>query len=287
MPDYVFETKPFEHQQNIFDKTATLPAYGLLWEQGCGKTKPIIDTCAYLYELGEINGMLVVAPAGVERNWLSDEIPKHMPKRVRDQMRIMLWETAKSKTKTHQYAFNALVAYPNLSILCLSYHAFMTPLGKKVAWNFLKRRNVLYVLDESDDIKTPKAKRTRSITASGRWAKYRRIMTGTPADKPFDVYSQFRFLDPYIWKSRKMETFHAFKQHFGKWEMAKDIKEATGYDPGYDELQGYRNLPELAETISPVFKSVVENGSAQIAAKIIHQSIFPNDEKAGGHIMIS
>ena len=153
----------------------------------------------------------------MERNWASDEIPAHMPKRVNDMTFVMLWESKKSRTKANGYLLNAILAHPGLSILCMSYHAFMTEPGKRAAWRFLKKREVLYVLDESDDVKTPKAKRTQSVVRSGRWAKYRRILTGTPADKPFDIYSQLRFLDPFIWKVRKMKDFHAFKQHYGKW----------------------------------------------------------------------
>ena len=281
--NHTYKTEPFDHQRRIFNETALKPAYGLLWEQGCGKTKPIIDTCAYLYLEKKINAMLVLAPAGVERNWASDEIPAHMPKRVNDMTFVMLWESKKSRTKAHGYLLNALLAHPGLSILCMSYHAFMTEPGKRAAWRFLKEREVLYVLDESDDVKTPKAKRTQSVVRSGRWAKYRRILTGTPADKPFDIYSQLRFLDPFIWKVRKMKDFHAFKQHYGKWETAEDVKREKGYDPGYDTLKEYKNLKELAEIVSLHTDRVLKTSVLKLPQKLYKKVYFEMTRKQAAY----
>lgn len=248
--DYEFETEPFDHQRRLFARTRDMEAYGIFWEQGCGKTKPMIDTAAYLFEAGKIDGMLVVAPSGVERNWMTDELPAHLPARLQPSTRVMLWQTARSRTKWHASLFEALVRYMGLAIMCISYDAFMTEYGKKAVWRFLRRRRCLYILDESDDIKTPKAKRTRSVTASAKYAPYRRILTGTPADKPFDVYSQLRFLDESIWRRRGMERFASFKQHFAEWFTRSEAQSALGYDPGYDKLIGYKNLGELTEIIA-------------------------------------
>lgn len=274
MLEYTFKTKPFEHQQRVFDKTALKSAFGLLWEQGCGKTKPIIDTCAYLYQQKRITGMLVLAPAGVERNWCSDEIPAHLPDRVRDTTFLMLWESKKARTQETKYKLNALLAHKGLSILCMSYHAVMTEPGRRAVWRFLKRRETLYVLDESDDIKTPSAKRTQRVVKSGRWAKYRRILTGTPADKPFDIYSQLRFLDPYVWKTRKMKDFHAFKQHFGKWVTAEEVKREKGYDPGYDRLEEYKNLHELAEIVRQCTSRLLKEDIFDLPPKLYQKRYF-------------
>ena len=45
-------------------------------------------------------------------------------------------------------------------------------------------------------LKTPTAKRTKSICTLGKHAKYRRILTGSPVTKsPLDLYTQCGFLD--------------------------------------------------------------------------------------------
>jgi SNF2 family DNA or RNA helicase len=56
--------------------------------------------------------------------------------------------------------------------------------------------NTLMAIDESTTIKNPEAKRTKNIVALGKYAKYRRILTGSPVTKsPLDLYKQCEFLD--------------------------------------------------------------------------------------------
>lgn len=272
--EYQYKTEPFDHQDELFKRTRDLEHYGLLWEQGCAKSKPIIDTIAYLFEADDIDAAIIVAPAGVERNWLSDELPKHLPDRVGVHTLSMVWQSRKSRTKYHAANFNALVKYKGLAILLISYDAFMTEVGKKAVWRFLRRRRCLFALDESDDIKTPKAKRTRSIVAAGKYAPYRRILTGTPADKPFDIYSQLRFLDPGVWKRRDMANFFAFKQHFAEWFTRSEAKEALGYDPGYDKLIGYKNIDELASIIAGMTDRLLKEDVLDLPDKLYTKIYF-------------
>ena len=248
--DYQYGTEPFAHQRRVFEATAEREHFAILWEQGCGKTKPVIDTACYLYEADRIDGTLVVAPPGVERNWASDELPTHLHLRLVDRCGWMVWKTASAGTQWHARRFEALLAYKHLAWLCISYSAFMSARGKRAVWRFLQRRRTLYVLDESDDIKTPSAKRTRSILASGKYAPYRRILTGTPADKPFDLYSQLRFLDPGVWRRGGLASYAAFKHHYGVWLTKEEVRRNLGYDPGYDRLLGHKNLEELSETLA-------------------------------------
>ncbi len=266
--EYEFKTEPFEHQRELFERTRSMEAFGVLWEQGCGKSKPMVDTAAALYEAGEIDAVLVVAPAGVERNWVTDEIPDHLPDRLAPSTHSMFWQTGKAATKWHASNFDALVKYKGLSWFCISYNGFMSERGKKAVWRFLRRRRCFYILDESDDIKTPKAKRTKSVVASGKYAPFRRILTGTPADKPFDMYSQLRFLDPEIWSRLGMQNFYSFKHHFAEWFTRSEAQDALGYDPGYDKLIGYKNLDELAEIIAGCSDRVLKDDVLDLPDKL-------------------
>jgi len=47
-------------------------------EMGTGKSKVLIDNVSMLYDKGKINGLLLVAPKGVYKNWFDSEIPIHM-----------------------------------------------------------------------------------------------------------------------------------------------------------------------------------------------------------------
>jgi hypothetical protein len=77
--DYMFETKPFEHQRRAFYMSRDKENFALLMEQGTGKTKIIIDNAAYLYANNKITTLIVIAQNGVHRNWLRNEIPFHLP----------------------------------------------------------------------------------------------------------------------------------------------------------------------------------------------------------------
>lgn len=279
---YEFKTEPFDHQRRIFQDTRETAAYGLLWEQGTGKTKPAIDTAAWLFEQGKIDGVIVVAPNGVHRNWVTDEIPVHLPDRLAPRTHSMFWRTQSMNTKWHHADFEALLRHQGLTFFCINYDGFMTKLGKKSVWRFLNRRRCLYILDESHHIKTPAAKRTRSIVASGRYGSYRRVLTGTPGDKPFDIYSQLRFLDPDIWKRRQMASFSAFKQHYGEWFTRSEAKEVLGYDPGYDKLLRYKNLDELAATLASVSDRVLKEDVLDLPPKLFSRRQFDMTQKQRG-----
>lgn len=271
---FQFKTKPFAHQARIFEETRELETYGLLWEQGTGKTKPIIDTVADLFDRGRIDALLVVAPNGVHRNWITDEIPIHLVDRLVEKTRMMFWRTQKSGTKYHKVNFTKVLKHDGLAILTISYQGFMTKEGKNSVWKFLKQRKCMYVLDESHHVKTPKAKRTRSINASGKYGVYRRILTGTPGDKPFDLYSQLKFLDNDIWHRHQMGTFAAFKTHFAEWFTRSEAKAELGYDPGYDKLLRYKNLDELYSILSSMSDRVLKEDVLDLPPKLYIKRYF-------------
>ncbi len=42
-------------------------------EMGTGKSKVLIDNAAMLYDQGKIDGLLIIAPKGVYKNWYDQE----------------------------------------------------------------------------------------------------------------------------------------------------------------------------------------------------------------------
>ena len=108
--DYIKHTiPPFKHQEEYLKEHGHKKIFGLFWQQGCAKSKPIIDTACILYKRGSINGLLVVAPPGVQRNWKSDEIPKHMQVDLKDEKFVHLFETKKKKNKSYKQQENYLL----------------------------------------------------------------------------------------------------------------------------------------------------------------------------------
>lgn len=112
--------------------------------------------------------------------------------------------------------------------------------------NFLRFRKCLMVVDESSRIKTPGSIRTKRVLQLGKKAPYRRILTGTPVTQsPFDVFTQFKFLDPRI---LGFSSYHAFKHHYGIWRT--DTAYKGGRSWVYEELVKFIRLDELEASVS-------------------------------------
>lgn len=268
---YRFKTQPFSHQKKTFDETRTMREYAIFWEQGTGKTKITIDTACWNFQEGNIDGLLVVAPNGVHLNWVTDELPAHVPDYIMERTRSHVFQSSKANTAWHIKAVNNVVNYRGFSVLTMSYDSFMTEKGKKVAWDFLRKRKVMFVLDESRRIKTPGAKRTKSIVAAGKYAVMRRVLDGTPvANGPFDLYSLMRFLDDDFWKIHELDNFALFKQHFGKFQKIK-LKDS---DRTFDKLTRYRRLGELNEIISYVSSRVTKDEVLDLPPKLFQKRYF-------------
>jgi hypothetical protein len=75
---YKFKTKPFAHQLKALEMSWDKEVYAYFMEMGTGKSKVLIDNVSMLYDKGEINGLLLIAPKGVYKNWYDSEIPVHM-----------------------------------------------------------------------------------------------------------------------------------------------------------------------------------------------------------------
>ena len=246
MRDWNWRQQPRAHQWDAYlDKRDTL-AWGLWWDQGTGKTAEVLAQAAHLYRSGKITALLVLAPSGVETNWVYDEIPKHWP--MDDDklpMASRAWSSKKSTTKRWMAAYDEFTAFDGMQILCMSYNAMMTDRGAKAARKFLDKNDTFYVLDESTAIKTPGAKTTKRVVASGKHAKYRRALNGTPVeDSPFAAYTQIKFVEPSVWTTRGINTYEQFKATFAVFETVQ-----LGNGKSFPQLKEYRNLALLQQCL--------------------------------------
>ncbi len=271
--DHKFKTEPFLHQLAAFEHSRSEEYFALLMEQGTGKTKVIIDTAAWLYGRGEINSLVVLAPNGVHRNWISDEIPIHMPDGV--DWLGHIWRAGDLNRKKSKDAINEMMRFDGLSVLALNIEAVRTEAGAKVIESFLTARPSLFVIDESTIIKTPGAAQTIKVIGKGKSrglagkAKYRRILTGTPITQgPFDLFSQFKFLDPEV---LGFQSYYSFKHHYGEFIMNRDYK--NGHQ--YETLTDYKNSDELQKSIAPFSYRVTKEECLDLPPKIYQKRYYP------------
>ena len=254
--DFMFETKPFDHQRKAFYMSRDKKNFALLMEQGTGKTKVIIDNAAYLYANNKITALVIIAPNGVHRNWLNNEVPFHLPEWC---PRKTAYYHSGMKKKERQNWVDVQSAENSLKIFSFNVEAFVSK--KAQAWieTIMRTEDVMLVVDESSRIKRPGAKRTKFITKVGKQAKYRRILTGTPVTKgPEEVYSQFAFLDPYI---LGYESFYSFRARYC----------IMG---GYENRQivAYENVDELTKNIEGHSYRILKKDCLDLPDKIYQRA---------------
>ena len=186
-----FKQEPYPHQLEIFDETKARESHAIFWEMGCGKTKTALDIAAWQYLEGHIDTLLVVAPRGVHRNWITDEVPEHLSPDV-DKHLAIWYQGSRMGGKKYSKEMSDALAFDGFLIVAVNYDAVITKNGKAYCDQIMKqRKGVMMVLDESPRIKNPTAKRTKAVQKLGDRAVSRRILTGTPiTNGPFDAYSQ-------------------------------------------------------------------------------------------------
>jgi len=266
---YQYKTKPFDHQRKEFEEHGIDPSRGLFWEQGTGKTKPVIDSTAMLYDADEIDGLCVIAPNGVHRNWVSDELPAHLPDAIAERTRAHIWYS--TDALYHKESFNETLKHDGLAVFVISYPAIWTDRGRDAWKAFLKKRRCMYVLDESQRVKNPNAKWSRRIMGSSTvGADYRRCLSGTPcSNSPFDVYNQLRFLDPDIWKRLGLLDFSMFKQYFGFWQTFVRKDERT-----FTQCVAYKNLNTLHQLLHQLGSRVTKDEVFDLPPKLYSKRYF-------------
>jgi SNF2 family DNA or RNA helicase len=238
---YRYKTAPFPHQRKAFTETAHRESFALLWEQGVGKTKPLIDTASFLYLDQRTNTLFVVAPNGVHRNWVSDEIPTHMPDLVLKQVYTVIWKATSYNTQKFQRKLKQAIEHPGLTVVVVAYESTITENFKTFARKLFKHRKIFMVLDESHRVKNSDSQVKYTLVAMGGHAKYRRIASGTPLERPLDLYAQYRFLAPEFWPSKGFHTFEDFKNHFAVFGQR-----GYGSDRVFTQPVDYKNLDELS-----------------------------------------
>jgi len=234
--NYKFKTKPYAHQITALEKSWNKEVFAYFMEMGTGKSKVLIDNVSMLYDKGKINGLLLVAPKGVYKNWFDSEIPIHMVDHIDKKM--VLWQA--NINKGQQLKLDTLFEPgEDLHILIMNVDAFSTSKGVEFAAKFLRCHRTLMAIDESTTIKNPDAKRTKHICSLGEFANYRRILTGSPVTKsPLDLYKQCEFLDEGL---LDFTSYYAFRTRYAKMTTMRLPTHSV------QVVTGYQNLGELSE----------------------------------------
>lgn len=215
------KTTPFKHQVAAYNMAITKANSALLMEQGCGKTAVAIAAAGRRWQRGEVQRVLIVAPASVQPVWpVEFNLHADFPHDVRP----LEGSTQKRSEVLKKWAPDPDV----LQAAVINYEATWRMDEALAAW-----RPDMIICDESQRIKTPGARQSKTMARLGTIARYRMILTGTPVSQgPLDFYSQYRFLDRNIFGT----SYYAFRARYG----------LMG---GYENRQviGYQNLDDLVQ----------------------------------------
>lgn len=254
--------EPFAHQRTALDLSANAIAFAYLMDMGTGKSKVFIDNAAYLFGKGEIDRVLVVAPAGVHEQWIDQQLAEHWPHEL--PFRSDAYRAGKRPpewwgnwTQDVNICKWLTINIDLMKVVRDGRGWKLDALGEQLR-DFLEAGRSLMGVDESQKIKSPSAQRTRSCTILGRSAAYRRILTGSPVAKGLeDYYAQFRFLDPQIIGVHSMAGFKRQFCHMG------------GF--GGKHIIGYQNTEEFHRRIAAFSYRVEKSDVLDLPPKIYQE----------------
>lgn len=200
---------PYKVQEEALTRSYDKPRWGHFLEQGLGKTLLTLAEFRYMLETGRIEAGVIVCPNSLKLTWVEEA----------ERVGIEAWAWPQVITQRGQ-------------IQIINYEAVITPRGGDFLKRLIQQRPTMLVLDESAQIKNPRARRTRSLLALAPQARVRRLLSGAPmVQGPHDLWSQLRFLDaiPY--------NFFVFRSLFckmGGWQGKQIV--------GVSDEEGLRSL---------------------------------------------
>ena len=255
--NYKFKTKPYAHQLTALEKSWNKETYAYFMEMGTGKTKVLIDNLAMLYDKGKVDGALIVAPKGVIGTWYKQEIPNHLPDHIENVS--VMWQSLITK-KQKDNLDRLFKLEEKLHILIMNVEALSTSKGTEFATRFLNSHKTLMAIDESTTIKNSSAKRTKNILTLSKYAKYRRIMTGSPVTKnPLDLYSQCEFLSPWL---LNFQSFYAFRNRYA------EMKTIHARGRSIQVVHKFQNIGELSDKLKNFSYRVLKEDCLDLPDKI-------------------
>jgi len=219
----------FQHQITDFEIAKNRKYYGLLWEQGCGKTRTAIRLAENHFKEGRITACMVITTKGLVRNWSDIELPKHAS--------VPYWcDVWPNRVVNHTYIDKLYYWMVNIDALLTDGYVKRIKEFMEIYPDFMT------ILDESTVIKSPSAKRTRRAWRVGQLSKVRLILTGLPTPhSPLDLYAQCKFLSI---NALGFKDFSSFKLRH-----AEIVTILLG-NRAIPKIDGYKNLGELKEKLS-------------------------------------
>lgn len=210
------------HQAQALRFMCSMKVSALFADAGVDKSKPVINLCESRYEAGQITKAIVFCPVSTMENF-------------REQ--IDLWCTCKGLEWK-------IVGMESMS---------SSPTTMSEAFNYVDSETQV-IIDESQLVKGPFAKRAKRILYCAAKTSFKVIMTGTPTEHLKDLYMQYAMLSDLI---TRCNSYYRFEEQFL----------IMGGTAG-EEVIGYKNLDYLMGLLEPYTFQLKLEECLNIPAKV-------------------
>lgn len=240
---------PFQHQREDTAWLIEHPYAFIASEMRTGKTKIVIDAAQFLFKRGEIDRVVVVAPAPVRDVWYDKtlgELAKHLwfdlPATITEyHSRIRTWLHA-----TEGYNGKRLDWY-------VTNFEFLRSKARLSQLLYVCNAKTLLVLDESSFVKNHAAQQTKACLTLRKACGRVVLLNGTPIfHNPLDLFSQGNILHPTILQCPYVTQFKA------RYAVQKPVLTFGGkplmdpYGRKVQEIVGWTNLEDLERRFASV-----------------------------------
>jgi hypothetical protein len=226
----LYRLPPYKHQLRGVKKLLVHVAYALFWKPRTGKSKAVIDAACELFRAGEIDTLLLVAPAQVRDIWTEKEFGE-----------IKTHDWSGAPVYVHQAYGDTFLPHGRCCYVAASVE-FLRQAGPRHNYPMvddllasLSGRRVWFVFDEGSVLGDWKSNNTKAMIAlrGGDVIKRVTLLDGTPrGNTHLSFYSKFKLLDRNILGCK---TFFHFRAKFSettkvahKWVVDPETKRTQG-----------------------------------------------------------
>lgn len=210
--------------------------FALFDEMGVGKTKQAVDAAQLRYALGEIDTVVVLAPASVRPIWLDPD--PDLGELVKDR-----WPSVEQRTREYHTKATNLEWTQGLQWVVTNYEFIRKPDRLTELLRALRGRRFVVIADEGGALKNSRSAQHEAAMllrnqagCRGAW-----LLNGTPVDNtPLDLYGQGAFVAGFPERMFGLRSYFHYRARYailGGWEGK--------------QILGYQNLETLREQWKP------------------------------------
>lgn len=217
-----FIKTPYAHQLEGVKALTRYRSFALFDEQGAGKSKQVIDAACILYEAGEIDVVVIVAPNQVADVWLDPDFGEIVTHN---------WVPAYFCRYDAREPNPVIDDCDRLQYVLVSYEYERQedergefPMVEVLLDQLYKKHKTLLVVEESSCVANHKSAQSRATKRLRKYCDRCVLLNGTPITKDKgDLYSQFEILDKTILGYKNYYHFRAKHLIMGGFNMKKVV----------------------------------------------------------------